>query len=656
MTTRVNKGGTIFRPAAKGKARGPSVLRNVSRQASIISDVAPSNDPHVPSVKETPLQPLVSSGSMLPPSIPPSESIPSSTTQGLSQNPPGIIHFSVSPAVQPVSGPFAPVAPPSISFAPRPTPIPPRPSPVVPSLATVQRPAPRNGSMPPTVASAIPAGGVRQTTPTPPTIASAGMPISISRPAPPTSVAISTPTTIPRPSPSILPTSQLPSSDRTVFDDFATNALHVVDTETPSFSATLNYTGPNTQTSNPDLTAPQTSPLDGQRSEQPGSSKQKRQSNRGKAAVTEDGADRVKKRRRKAKTPATDDEDAAPDPIPRRRRHKSSTAEEGEREIQPKKVRSPSLPRFDPDEGPGEELDPTVITMASLCSDTGQGRISSKAIEIQENYANWRTQSKQKRAKMKELAELKKYGRLTEDGEEAPPPNTAAAPNDPSSSTSVGSHGAQGGDEDGFDYTQDVPGNRFNVQVRIGPNGETIIDEESLVVDRAQDVDTSTYTHVVESDTSKFINSGTYRKKCRGSRWSKEETELFFNALSQYGENYELLAFVLPGRDRTACKNKFKVEDKRNPDRINYCLNNRIPVDISTLSRMTGRDFSGPCPEIRQPPPRLPPSAPVVSTEHEEHVQHKQPKHKKRSRSRSMALTDDVVVIGNADTFDPTDD
>ncbi|KAF4573165.1 Transcription factor TFIIIB component B [Pleurotus pulmonarius] len=651
MSTRVNKGGTIFRPAAKAKARGPSVLSNVSRQASIISDAAPSNDSHLPSAKEGPSQPPASSGSMPPPSMPPSESMPP-TRQGLSQNPPSIIHFSVSP-VQPVSSPFAPPAPPSISVAPRP-------SPVVPSLTTinVQRPMPRIGSLPPMVASAISAGSVRHTTPVPHSIAAVGTPIGIPRLAPPTSVVISTPTTIPRPSSSILPSSQPPSSqppssDRTIFEEIATNPLH--DTEPPCSSATINDTNSSTQTSNPDLTAPQAPPFDGQSPEQP-NSKQKRQSSRGKTAVTEDSTDKVKKRRRKAKTPATDDEDAASDPAPRRRRRKSSTTEDGERESQRRRVRSPSLPRFDPDEGPGEELDPTVITMASLCSDTGQGRISSKAIEIQENYANWRTQSKQKRAKMKELAELKKYGRLTEDGEEAPPPSAAPAPNDPSSSTSVGSSGAQGGDDDGFDYTQDVPGNRFNVQVRIGPNGETIIDEESLVVDRAQDVDTSTYTHVVESDTSKFINSGTYRKKCRGSRWSKEETELFFNALSQYGENYELLAFVLPGRDRTACKNKFKVEDKRNPDRINYCLNNRIPVDISTLSRMTGRDFSGPCPEIRQPPPRQPPPPPVVSTEHEEHVQHKQPKHKKRSRSRSMALTDDVVVIGNADTFDPTDD
>lgn len=76
----------------------------------------------------------------------------------------------------------------------------------------------------------------------------------------------------------------------------------------------------------------------------------------------------------------------------------------------------------------------------------------------------------------------------------------------------------------------------------------------------------------------------------------------------------------MPGRDRKACKSKFKAEDKRDPNRITYCLNNRIPygrrplllldadvvqnavfIDMETLSRMTGRDFSGPTPEIRAP-------------------------------------------------------
>jgi hypothetical protein len=41
--------------------------------------------------------------------------------------------------------------------------------------------------------------------------------------------------------------------------------------------------------------------------------------------------------------------------------------------------------------------------------------------------------------------------------------------------------------------------------------------------------ETVNYTHVEESDTTKFVNSSTYGKKFRGSRWSAEETELFFD-------------------------------------------------------------------------------------------------------------------------------
>ncbi|KAF9537813.1 hypothetical protein CPC08DRAFT_531776, partial [Agrocybe pediades] len=174
---------------------------------------------------------------------------------------------------------------------------------------------------------------------------------------------------------------------------------------------------------------------------------------------------------------------------------------------------------------------------------------------------------------------------------------------------------------------------------------------ESLVVDRVEDDGTEDYTHVIESDHTKFVNSGTYGKRYRGSRWSAEETELFYDALAQYGENYELIAYVLPGRDRKACKNKFKVEDKRNHARINHCLENSIPVDMKTLSRMTGKDFSGPVPEIRVPTPsRIVPSEETAPAAEEEISTQRV---KKRSRSRANANNDGgLVVIGDAADFE----
>ena len=63
----------------------------------------------------------------------------------------------------------------------------------------------------------------------------------------------------------------------------------------------------------------------------------------------------------------------------------------------------------------------------------------------------------------------------------------------------------------GLIILQDLATSQYNVQVCIGPNGETVIDEDSLVVDCVENDGT-------ESDHIKFVNSGTYGKRYRGSR------------------------------------------------------------------------------------------------------------------------------------------
>ena len=252
----------------------------------------------------------------------------------------------------------------------------------------------------------------------------------------------------------------------------------------------------------------------------------------------------------------------------------------------PRRTKKSHIP-YDPDQ-PGIELDPTVVTMASICVDTGQGRVSSKATEIMKNHLAWKTANRERRAQMVAEMEAKKYGKAL-DSEATPNPTPLTPINPPAP---PGEPTARDND---FDYSQTMSASKFNVQVRIGPSGETVIDEESLYVDNSAEQETHDYTHVEESDTTKFVNSATHSKKLRGSRWSAVETELFYDvrsvpmprfkhsteildqALSQFGENYELISYVLPGRDRKACKNKFKAEDKRDPARINQCLKNRVP-------------------------------------------------------------------------------
>jgi transcription factor TFIIIB component B'' len=145
---------------------------------------------------------------------------------------------------------------------------------------------------------------------------------------------------------------------------------------------------------------------------------------------------------------------------------------------------------------------------------------------------------------MAATAEAKKYGRANgEEQTSGPSAALASALGTGSGPTSVpegearnvdraSSEDVDDGDKEdghGFDYSAVLDTNRFTVQVRLGANGETIIDEESLFVQRDDNGEEQEYTQIEESDTTKFVNSGSYGKKVRGSRWSAEETELFYD-------------------------------------------------------------------------------------------------------------------------------
>jgi transcription factor TFIIIB component B'' len=128
--------------------------------------------------------------------------------------------------------------------------------------------------------------------------------------------------------------------------------------------------------------------------------------------------------------------------------------------------------------------------------------------------------------------EVSKYGKSLGSGAPSNPPSTPINPlQQVAANGSAPADGPTIGDND-FDYSQTMSASKFNVQVRIGPSGETVIDEESLYVDNSAEQDTHEYTHVEESDTTKFVNSATHSKKLRGSRWSAMETEMFYDVRS----------------------------------------------------------------------------------------------------------------------------
>ncbi|EIM92243.1 uncharacterized protein STEHIDRAFT_151579 [Stereum hirsutum FP-91666 SS1] len=614
MSTRVQKGGTVFKPVAKGRPRAPTDnARRTSTQTPAPKDT--------PSTASSSAQPVASSStnahehvqgptqssSSEPSNAPyptPVPSLPHATTAQVSiPNPaPQLLEPpSLPPHAIPVYTPATPIS----SGTVRATPI------------TIGKRQPSMG--PPRVTpTAPPASHPAQNDPfpTPPSSLpsiQAGPP-----PIPPQSEPAQTPVATPLPIPDL-------SNPNLQFDTSPLPPLpHQSELSHPHDLGDIQSSDAQRLRLNSDSVVKPSRPsrrkgsttetADNGESSEKGSRKRTR-SKKAIAAAETDGqvegqveGTQEKPRRKKVNARKAIEEGAEEEPSqPKKRRRKSAAPRE----------RKESAPPFSADAEPGEDLDPTVITMANLCDDTGQGRVSSKASHIFDNHAAWKQSNKERRARMRAVTEAKKYGRDEEDIDDGRPaaasssqpatnaPSTSKQPTPESSQPPAENtiEGDEGGKDDSaqFDYSQSLDTSRFTVQVRIGPNGETIVDEESLFVDRAEENETENYVHVEESDATKFVNSASYGKKAGGSRWSGMETELFYEALSQFGENYELISYVMPGRDRKACKNKFKAEDKKNPARIQYCLDHRVPYDMQTLSRMTGKDFSGPTPEIRAP-------------------------------------------------------
>ncbi|KAJ1733674.1 hypothetical protein LPJ61_001449 [Coemansia biformis] len=125
---------------------------------------------------------------------------------------------------------------------------------------------------------------------------------------------------------------------------------------------------------------------------------------------------------------------------------------------------------------------------------------------------------------------------------------------------------------------------RMAAQVRV-VNGKVIIDTDSLVVSRSDMAKDSgePLELVDESERPRFINSLTYVTK-RGSRrrWRPEETELFYQHLRKFGSDFEMISNAMPNRCRYDIRNKFKLEERKNPQRITDTLLRRRPQDVGS--------------------------------------------------------------------------
>eukprot|EP00090_Calanus_glacialis_P021073 TRINITY_DN3250_c0_g1_i1.p1 TRINITY_DN3250_c0_g1~~TRINITY_DN3250_c0_g1_i1.p1 ORF type:complete len:894 (-),score=315.81 TRINITY_DN3250_c0_g1_i1:265-2946(-) len=115
-------------------------------------------------------------------------------------------------------------------------------------------------------------------------------------------------------------------------------------------------------------------------------------------------------------------------------------------------------------------------------------------------------------------------------------------------------------------------------QVKVGLNGEIILDESSLQLETTEQKkakDLLQKSPVVFENNKTSTNYGTWSKKRRHSDWSERETLRFYRALSVVGSDFSMMESIFKNRTRQELKLKFKKEEKLNNKMIDKCLRER---------------------------------------------------------------------------------
>lgn len=146
------------------------------------------------------------------------------------------------------------------------------------------------------------------------------------------------------------------------------------------------------------------------------------------------------------------------------------------------------------------------------------------------------------------------------------------AQNDSSTMSNDVASSALAKDPNDISISQEEPSGKQSAgpRVKVGPDGQIILDEESLVIKKPKEVQET----VIATSANGKVTYSSFRKKSRSTRWSKEETLKFYTALNLIGPDFSLMSklFFKSSRSRTDLKNKFRRENKLNKSVIENAL------------------------------------------------------------------------------------
>ncbi|KAL2473999.1 uncharacterized protein Fot_49735 [Forsythia ovata] len=99
-------------------------------------------------------------------------------------------------------------------------------------------------------------------------------------------------------------------------------------------------------------------------------------------------------------------------------------------------------------------------------------------------------------------------------------------------------------------------------------------EDEAIASDQDGEYDRGQASPRVE-ESNIYFNYQTYMDRTPRIRWSKQDTELFYEAIRQFGTDLSMIQQLFPGRTRNQVKLKYKKEERQHPMRLREALTNR---------------------------------------------------------------------------------
>lgn len=243
-----------------------------------------------------------------------------------------------------------------------------------------------------------------------------------------------------------------------------------------------------------------------------------------------------------------------------------------------------------PEDAETHTIDPKTMTMAELCKDRKRGKKSKLETEMQ--TIDWdavaeRRKEAENRARAAARIAGKKAGNVSRT-------EARRQLNEAGKEAETGAEVDADANADDPDYE--------GPQLVMGAEGDLVVDQTSLVVKRHAPI-VETQDAVEENDLTKRVNSHAWLYDSRrdpndrffnhSTKWTADETNVFYGALKMFGTDFDMISKMFPGRNRRMIKLKFSREERDNEWRIRaVLLGQPDPINFENYCNFTGQNAS----------------------------------------------------------------